>query len=41
MKSPSTEVWCTDAACYLIKIVGGNDGKYSSIDQWFKEELKK
>lgn len=39
MKVPTkSEIWCDDAACYLIRIVGGNSGTYESLDEWVKTQ---
>lgn len=39
LTAPSVEVWCTDAACYLIKVTAGNEGKYKSLQEWLDKEL--
>jgi len=41
LSAPSTKVWCTDAACYLIKVTAGNEGKYKSLQEWLDKELEK
>jgi hypothetical protein len=39
MKVPTkSEIWCDDAACYLVRIVGGNSGNYASLDSWLKTQ---
>ena len=39
LTAPSLKVWCTDAACYLIKVAAGNEGKYKSLQAWLDKEL--
>lgn len=39
LTAPTIKVWCTDAACYLIKVTAGNEGKYKSLQEWLDKEL--
>ncbi len=39
MKVPTkAEIWCDGPACYLIRVAAGSDGKYASLDDWFKAQ---
>ena len=41
LSAPTIKVWCTDAACYLIKVTAGNEGTYPSLQEWLDRELGK
>lgn len=36
------DVWCSDSndACYLIRVLAGNDGYSGTFEEWLKEQLK-
>jgi len=39
MKVPTkSEIWCDEDACYLIRVVGGNQGTFSSLEEWLKTQ---
>ncbi len=38
----NSEVWCSDTndACYMIRVLAGNDGYEGTFKEWLKEQLK-